>query len=196
MNAKSSVQLRKFILSAFFMSIGLVLPFITGQIPQIGKMLSPMHIPVFLCGFICGAPYGALVGLITPPLRAVLFGMPALFPQSVGMAFELCTYGLVSGLLYSLFKRLRKGGIVFIYVTLILSMICGRIVWGIASFILYGITGAGFTFEMFLAGALINAVPGIILHLIMIPAIVIALEKAGLTKAFENPDQRFSERRA
>ena len=71
---------KKLVLSAFFLALGLVLPFLTGQIPEIGNMISPMHFPVMLCGFICGGPYGALVGLILPPLRFLLFQMPPLFP--------------------------------------------------------------------------------------------------------------------
>ena len=65
-------------LSAMFMAIGLVLPFLTGQIPQIGSMLLPMHLPVLLCGLICGWQYGGLVGFVLPLLRYLLFGMPHL----------------------------------------------------------------------------------------------------------------------
>ena len=92
---------KKLVLSGLFLAIGLVLPFLTGQIPEIGNMISPMHFPVLLCGFICGAPYGALVGLILPPVRFLLFQMPPLCPVGLAMAFEMATYGLVSGLVYS-----------------------------------------------------------------------------------------------
>lgn len=166
----------KICLAAMCLAIAMVLPFLTGQIPQIGKALSPMHIPVFLCGFICGWPWGMLVGFISPLLRSVLFSMPAMGPNAFAMAFELMTYGFLSGMLYHLFPK----KIPYIYITLILSMIGGRLVWGLASFIILGITGAGFTFQAFLAGALINAVPGIILHLVLIPIIVIGLKKARL----------------
>ena len=73
--------------ASLLMALGLLLPFLTGQIPQIGRMLSPMHIPVLLCGMICGWPYGLAVGFLTPLLRSVLFGMPAIYPQAVAMAF-------------------------------------------------------------------------------------------------------------
>ena len=182
MQNNHQMDLKRLILSAFFMAVGLVLPFITGQIPEIGKALSPMHIPILLCGFICGAPYGAIVGVITPLLRSVLFGMPALFPQAVGMSFELCIYGLISGILYSRFK---KKNLIAIYVTLIISMLCGRIVWGLVSIVLYGIAGNSFTVSLFLAGGFINAVPGIILHLILIPAVMAALERTGLLRTLE-----------
>lgn len=169
------------VLSAMFMALGLVLPFLTGQIPQIGKMLSPMHIPVLLCGFVCGWQYGLSVGFITPLLRSVTFGIPVLFPSAVGMAFELATYGAVSGKLYTLFK---KKNLISIYATLIAAMLCGRVVWGLASIVLYGIQGKQFTVNLFLAGAFIKAVPGIILHLILIPTIVYALERSGLLRRY------------
>lgn len=75
------------VLSAMFIAIGLVLPFFTGQVPQIGNMLLPMHIPVLLCGLICGWKYGILVGFILPLLRHTIFGMPILFPTGIAMAF-------------------------------------------------------------------------------------------------------------
>ena len=69
---KQSVKLLT--LSGLFLALGLLLPFLTGQIPNIGKMMLPMHIPVLLAGFVCGWPYGLVVGLICPLLRSVTFG--------------------------------------------------------------------------------------------------------------------------
>ncbi len=155
--------------SAMLLAIGQVLPFITGQIPQIGKMLCPMHFPVLLCGFICGWQYGALIGFICPLLRSVLFGMPVMYPSAIGMAFELMTYGLISGLIS---KKIGTDAIWKIYTSLISAMLCGRIVWGLAQIALLGIQGNSFTFSAFLAGGFVNAVPGIILQLIFIPLLV------------------------
>ena len=95
-------NIKNMVLAAMFLAIGLVLPLFTGQIPQVGNMLLPMHIPVFLCGLICGWQYGAAVGFIVPLLRSAIFGMPVFFPSATAMAFELMTYGLVAGLLYAL----------------------------------------------------------------------------------------------
>ena len=164
---------KKLVLSGLFLAIGLVLPFLTGQIPEIGNMISPMHFPVLLCGFICGAPYGALVGLILPPVRFLLFQMPPLYPVGLAMAFEMATYGLVSGLVYS---RVQHN------LSLVPAMVVGRIVWGIAQVILMGLSGGSFTFQAFIAGALINAVPAIVLQLILIPLIIAALQKAKILK--------------
>ena len=91
---------KKLTLSAMFFAVGLILPFFIGQIPMIGQMLLPMHIPVLLCGLIVGWQYGLAVGFFLPLVRSVLFGMPAMFPNAVSMAFELAAYGLVIGWLY------------------------------------------------------------------------------------------------
>ncbi len=173
----TSLQTRKLTYAALFLALALVLPFLTGQIPEIGKMLSPMHIPVLLCGFLCGWPWGLAVGFIAPLLRSVLFGVPVMFPGAVAMAFELAVYGALSGLLYSILPRKTRS----IYVTLIVSMIAGRVVWGIVRWILAGLSGSSFTWELFIAGAVTNAVPGIILHIVLIPVLVIVLERAGLS---------------
>lgn len=172
-------SLKNMVLSAMFMAIGLVLPFFTGQIPQIGNMLLPMHLPVFLCGLICGWQYGLIIGFILPILRYFLFGMPILFPIGISMAFELATYGLIAGLVYGLSKWKC---VISLYRALILSMITGRIVWGIVRIFLLGLTQEAFTFKMFMAGAFFNAIPGIILQLVLIPAIMIALDKTGMAR--------------
>lgn len=166
-------------LSAMFMAVGMILPFFTGQIPQIGKMLLPMHIPVLLCGLICGWQYGAVVGFVLPLFRSVLLGMPPLFPTAAAMAFEMAAYGFVAGFLYN---RSRWQCVISLYRSLLVAMLAGRLVWGIVQIVFLGITGSAFTFEMFLAGALLNAIPGILVQLILIPAIMVALNRTGLVR--------------
>jgi thiamine transporter ThiT len=166
------------VLAAFFLALGLLMPFLVGQIPMLGNKLSPMHIPILLCGFVCGWQYGLIVGLVTPLLRSFLFGMPALMPNAAVMAFELAAYGAMTGILY---EKLPKNTF-SIYISLITAMITGRIVWGIVCVPIYGLVGKAFSFQIFLAGAFLNAIPGIILHIILIPAIVIALRHAKLLK--------------
>ena len=118
---------KKLTLSAMFFALGIVLPFLIGQIPAIGKMLSPMHIPVLFCGLIVGWKYGLIVGFLLPLVRSVLFGMPALFPSATGMAFELGTYGFVIALVYSRFPRKNT---MAVYISLITAMLAGRIRMG------------------------------------------------------------------
>lgn len=171
-----NISVKKLVLSALFLAIGLVLPFLTGQIPEIGQMLCPMHIPALLCGFICGAPYGLAVGFICPLLRSLLFGMPPMFPYAIAMAFEIGTYGFFAGFFY---RRLGDNGF-GIYGSLVISMILGRLVWGAARLLLAFIDINPFTSTMFIAGALLEAIPGIILQLVLIPALLLAFKKAKL----------------
>ncbi len=169
-------QIRRLTLTAMFIALGYLLPFLTGQIPQFGAMLSPMHIPALLCGFVCGWQYGLVAGAIMPLLRSATLGMPYIFPNAVAMAFELAAYGCAAGLLY----RALPKHIAFVYVTLVLSMLIGRAVWGLASAVLMMGTENVFTTQAFLAGAFINAWPGIILHILVIPPVVLGLRRAKL----------------
>lgn len=172
MNLKENYT-KKLVLTALFIAIGIILPFITMQIPSIGNMLCPMHIPVILCGFICGAPYGLLAGFATPLLRSVLFGAPPLMPIAVAMAFELAAYGGMTGIIYSKVYDKKWG----IYISLILAMIIGRGVWGIVSYGLYQTLGNPFTWKIFMAQAFLNAIPGIIIQLVFIPLLVYKLRE-------------------
>ncbi len=166
------------VLSALFLAIGLILPFFTGQIKEIGDSLLPMHLPVMLCGLICGWKYGGAVGLILPFLRSLTFGMPPLYPNAVWMALELATYGLVIGLLFSRKKDYSR---VYLLVCLAVSMLSGRVVWGIAKAILLGVADKPFGLEAFLVGGFVDAVPGLILQFILIPLIMEVIYRARKT---------------
>ena len=170
-----SINIRRMTFVAFFLALGVLLPFITGQIPTIGSMLLPMHIPVLLCGYVCGWQYGLLVGFILPLFRSIFFCMPPLFPTASAMAAELAVYGFCTGMFG---KKLGKGW-GSLYISLIGAMLCGRAAWGIAAWGLNRIAGGTFTWKVFFVQAFLNAVPGIILQLLLIPAIVkrIPMEK-------------------
>jgi riboflavin transporter FmnP len=166
---------KKMVYAGLFLALGLILPFMTAQIPSIGSRLLPMHIPVLLTGFVCGLPYGLAVGFITPILRSFLFGTPPLFPVAIAMAFELAAYGAITGLIYRVLPKKPWS----VYISLLIAMLGGRVVWGIAMYMLLASNGAIFTWAAFIAGAFINAIPGIVLQIIMVPLLVLALERAG-----------------
>lgn len=167
-------QTLKVVYSAFFLCLAMILPFFTGQIKILGKMLNLMHVAIFLCGMICGGYYGGIVGFIAPLLRSIIFGMPNLYPNAVAMAFELGAYGLVSGLTYKMLYKVKGAK----FISLIVSMLVGRMVWGITSLILWSFIGKFFTFALFIKGAFIDSVVGIVLQLILVPSIIFVLEKA------------------
>lgn len=174
---------KKIALSGLFIAMGLLLPFITGNIQSLGVNLLPMHLPILIGGFILGGKYGFFIGFITPLLRSLLFTMPPMYPVAIAMAFELGVYGLITGLLY---KSLAKSKLT-IFISLIVAMIAGRIVWGVVSYILLSLAGTAFTMNMFIAGAFANSLVGIVIQLILVPVIVIALERAGILR----DDRRF-----
>ncbi len=173
---KTRNNLRELVSAAVCLALCLVLPFLTGQIPQIGNALCPMHIPVLLCGFICGPWYALAVGFIAPLLRFVLFGMPPIFPTGVAMCFELAAYGALTGILYRALPKKAWG----VYASLIAAMLGGRIIWGVVRAVISGVSESGFTWAAFLAGAFTNAVPGIVLHIVLIPPIVVMLRRTKL----------------
>ncbi|MBO5261941.1 MAG: ECF transporter S component [Clostridia bacterium] len=163
------INLKRLTLASVLLALGMVLPLLTGQIKEIGDSLLPMHLAIMLCGLICGWKYGAVTGAVLPFLRSIVFGMPKPYPNAVWMSLELCTYGFVIGLLYSLSS---KKPLWYLYPCLLASMVSGRIVWGIAKAVLLGIDSIPFTMEMFITGGIIDALPGIALQLILIPVII------------------------
>ena len=162
-------NIRKTTVSAMLLAMGVALPFLTGQIKEIGDTLLPMHIPVMLCGLVCGGKYGFAVGLILPFLRAITVGMPPVYPNAVWMSAELATYGSVIGFLYFSFYKKQ---IWWLYCCLITSMISGRIVWGVVKALLLGISGKAFTIHAFIEGGVTDCIPGIIVQLVLIPVII------------------------
>lgn len=175
---KTWISTRQLVSAAVCIALGMVLPYLTGQIPAIGNMMLPMHIPVLLAGFVCGGPLGLIVGFILPLLRSLTLSAPPFYPTAVSMAFELAAYGLMTGVLFKLMPKKP----VYLYVNLILSMLVGRVIWGAARLVLFWISGGAFTWQIFLAGAFINAWPGIIIQLVIIPPIVVALMRANLIR--------------
>lgn len=161
-------------LSALFLAMALLLPLLTGQNRELGNMFCLIHIPVLLCGFFCGPWYALTVGAIAPLLRFLLFSAPPVMPTGLAMCFELAAYGFTAGLLYRLLPKKTP----YIYVALIIAMLAGRLVWGSAMTVLMGLGKAEFGWRMFLANGFIVALPGIAIQLVLIPVLVMAINKA------------------
>ncbi len=165
-------SLQKLVTTGLLIAVGMFLPSFFHMFGA-GPVMLPMHIPVLLCGLICGAPYGAACGVILPLLSSLTTGMPPIFPVAPAMALELCTYGVVTGLLY---RHYAKN----IYLSLVAGMLCGRLVSGIANAALLGFSGGEYSLQIFLTGAFVTGLPGIILQLLFIPLLVVLLTKAHL----------------
>lgn len=180
---KNSISIKKISFFIIMLAIGWVLPLITMQIPDIGNMLCPMHIPVMICGLILGPWYGILLGFSLPLTRTLIFGMPVLFPSSISMAFELATYGLVSGLLYYYLNKINHKKLYLnLYVTLISSMIIGRIIYGIVRYLCSLFMEHRFTLNLFLTDSVLNSWPGVLIQLAMIPVLIVTVSKTHYVK--------------
>ena len=160
----------RLVLSGFLVGLGLLLPFATAHaFGMAGTFFLPMHLPVFLIGLLCGPALGAAGGILIPVLSSLLTGMPAFFPMLPIMAGELCTYGLMSGLLY---QKVRLP----LYPSILISMVSGRVVYGLIFQALL-LANSGSLKALSVTGALAAGIPGIIVQLTVLPAIVFAVEK-------------------
>ena len=177
----TSLRTRKLTYSAMLLALAVLMPRVAGLIPEIGKMLNLMHIPVLLCGFLCGWPWGLGVGFVAPLLSSLVNSMPKIFPDAVVMAFELAAYGAVAGLMYALLPR--KLGVGRIYAALLIAMVAGRVVYAVVYFLLLktGLASVDQGFLLFVwTRAVVKPVFGIVLQVLLVPVLVLALEQAGL----------------
>ncbi|MDR1940495.1 MAG: ECF transporter S component [Clostridiales bacterium] len=161
--------------SGTFLALALLLPAIAGHVPEIGRALSAMHIPIFICGFLLGPAYGAAVGALAPLFGFVVTGMPPIYPMGLSMAFELAAYGFVSGFIFG--KKPSGRNIADIYISLAAAMLVGRLVWGLMMFVFLGFSATKFPFSAFIGGAFFEALPGIILHALIVPPIIFGLQR-------------------
>ncbi len=146
----------------------------------LGSTLSPMHIPVLLCGLICGGGYGLVCGVLGPVLSSLLSSMPPLL-MLTRMIPELCIYGLAGGLAM---RYIRTGrAYVDVYASLAVAMIAGRIMGGIASAIFYTVTTGVYSLGLWFTSYFAGSIPGIIAHLILVPVLLFTLQKARVIPA-------------
>ena len=156
--------------AAVCLALCLTLPLLTMQLRSFGRMLAPMHFPVLLAGFLCGPWWAGAVGLIAPVLRHAVFAQPPV-PNCYAMALELATYGVVTGLLHRAAPKRTAA-------SLLAAMLAGRAVFGLAMAL---VTGGTYTWKAFVAAAFLDAWPGMLLQLALIPALLAALRRAGIT---------------
>lgn len=164
--------IKKLTLASVCAALCVVLPIAFHSIPDAGSVFLPMHIPVLICGMICGWPYGLLCGLMGPLLSSFITGMPpaAILPA---MMVECGTYGLVCGLML---KWVRTGKTYAdLYAALIVAMLAGRIVSGIAKALIFS---PGIAMSAWVTASFVTALPGIAIQLVFLPGVVYTLMKA------------------
>lgn len=141
----------------------------------LGTAFSPIHIPVLLCGLVCGGAYGAFCGLAGPILSCLITGMPPAMGL-ISMVPELVVYGLVCGLLM---RYIRTGKhLADCYLALIPAMVAGRLVGGVAKVLFHLGSPESLTFAALVQSYVVASLPGIVVHLILVPVLAVTLEKA------------------
>ena len=163
---------KQLVLTAMFIALGVILPQAFHAIPNAGSIFLPMHIPVLISGYVVGPLFGLLCGILTPLLSHLIFSMPPA-PILPSMLCELAVYGLMTGILSKVIKI--ENDYVKAYVVLILSMLAGRLTYGILNALIF--KAGSYSFSAWISAALITALPGILIQLVLIPILVDRLKK-------------------
>lgn len=154
MNRKSGLY--SLLVTAILLAVGIVLPFLTGNVQVLGQAISPLHIPVLICGLTCGWGWGMGLGIVLPLLRSVLFGMPPLVPVAIPMAFEMAAYGALCGLLYPMLRKKMSKAYWAMLIAMVIAMLAGRLVGGAAKAVVMGVQGNAYTFQAFVTAYFVN----------------------------------------
>ena len=169
---KNRNSIKNMTLTAVCVALCVVLPIAFHSIPDAGSVFLPMHIPVLICGMICGWPYGFICGLMGPLLSSALTGMPpiAILPA---MMLECGTYGMVSGIMLKLVHTKSTYG--DLYIALVVAMLAGRVLSGIAKALIFM---PGMSMTAWVMASFVTALPGILIQLVFLPSVVMTLMKA------------------
>ncbi len=152
---------RQIVLTGLFIALAILLPSFFHVI-GLGKTFLPMHIPVLMAGLSTGSVSGLIAGTLAPMLSSLLTGMPP-FPFVIAMIFELGVYGCTAGYFV---KRLN------IYLTVLLSMVCSRLAYGIMYFLILPLFGIKVSMGYLFTGVLLASLPGIICQFALVPVFV------------------------
>lgn len=169
------LNVNKLAYAALCVSLSVVLPQVFHMVPNLGSVFCPMHIPILLCGLICGPYYGLACGVLGPVLSSITTGMPPAASLPV-MVVECAVYGFVAGFLMLAIKG--KSGYLKLYVSLVTAMLCGRLAAGAAAALIF--SRATMTIAVFGTAYFVTSFPGIVIQLILLPSLVMALQKAKL----------------
>ena len=162
--------------SAVCMAFGIILPIVFHITGIAGSIFLPMHIQVMIAGLFAGARMGLIVGACTPVLSSLITGMPPVMPTLPIMAPELAAYGCMGGYLH---HRCHLP----VWAALIGAMIAGRGAAVLGAFLLVSVLNIQLSPLVYITGAVVKGLPGIVLQLVIVPLIVNRLERIFYTAA-------------
>jgi len=162
-----AMTLREIVWSALFIALGLTIPVLFHTV-GLGAAFLPMFLPILTAGLLLRPVPAGLVGLVTPPLSALLTGMPPLMPP---VAFIMAVEGAILGTLSSfLYRRLQWN--VFLAATS--AVIVQRTVMVLLTMVLaplFGLPG-----PLAALGWLVQGLPGVSLLIFAVPFLIRYLE--------------------
>ncbi len=168
---KTKITTKELVLSGVLLGVGLLLPMVFHMFSMTGPIFLPMHIPVLIGGILLPPSLALALGIITPVVSSILTGMPVAFPMAIIMAFELGTYGLTASIAT---RKLKLNPLL----SLIIAMIDGRIAAGLVVAVLVQLFGVQMNPIMFVKGAIITGLPGLLIQIVFIPTLIYGLKKA------------------
>ena len=164
-------NVRSYVLTAAFVSLAVLVPWVFHQFHLAGPTFLPMHIFVLMAGLLFGWRAGVIVGLLTPLASYAVSGMPVLtiLPQ---ILIELSAYGLIAGVLR------EKYNLRAIW-SLLGAMIGGRLALLLALLVIYLVAGESYSplgletspFVAF-SSVIKQGWPGVVIQLVSIPALI------------------------
>ncbi|OAA31002.1 hypothetical protein AT15_08480 [Kosmotoga arenicorallina S304] len=148
-----------------WLALGFTVSLFFHQFPiKVGQVLLPLHFVVILAGAISGPFVGSISGLLTPLLSALIVGKPPIQPPiAIFMAFELLTYGLITGFLVKRWKS--------IYLSMLLAWIAGRLVYTLEIIVVAPMLGFQLGTISALSISYLLGLPGVAIQLFLIPVI-------------------------
>lgn len=165
-----NISTKEIVMSGLLLATGIIVPMVFHSFGIAGPVFLPMHIPVLIGGLLLSPMTALFLGFLTPLLSSSLTGMPVLFPIGIIMMFELATYGFVASWMYS---KMGK----HMALSLIVAMIMGRIVAGLIVFLMAILFGINIKPLTYVYTAVLTGIPGILLQLVLVPAIIVAIKK-------------------
>lgn len=165
---------KKTVLAGMFVALGVLMPIGFHFFLATGPVFLPMHIPVLAAGIVLGPVYGGIVGILSCVISSFATGMPV-FAKLPFMAVELFCYGAAAGICS--YKNLN------VYLTLVISIVFGRIIYGIMLTLGMLLFGLHISPAVMVISAFITGLPGIALQIILVPAIVFTVKKG--VKAYD-----------
>jgi hypothetical protein len=171
-------KVKQSIITAVCIALCVVLPLAFHSIPQSGVIYCPMHIPVLICGLVCEWQFGLICGIIGPVISSIVTGMPSIVDMP-SMMIELVIYGVVCALIMKVVHT--KKLYLDLYISLITAMLLGRVTAGVVKALIFA--RGSMTITTWATTYFVTCLPGIIIQLILIPAIYFALQKANLIPA-------------